>query len=233
MLHEHTIFSPSSSPLTLHALPSMPPVLPLTIHKADSTSGSFHATKPAFASLPLFLLLAPLLLPDLSRQAQLVTLIYYSLTSCAHSGIWSPTTEGGCDTKLRLERWHWAEAMGMAHPSVTMCCCIPVWTPGLVLLSFMQPGTTFSFLWDTIRHFLVQTNRVTSLWITKRLKNLLNYLRNPFLLPQAWTLSGSIEWKEIVKATERLFECLIELEMWACSCWAGAPHQSCASGHFW
>lgn len=71
----------------------MPPVLPLTTHKADSTSGSSHATKPAFASLPLLLLLAPLLLPDLSRQAQLVTQIYYSLTSCAHLGIWGSSTE--------------------------------------------------------------------------------------------------------------------------------------------
>lgn len=61
----------------------MPPVLPLTTHKTNSTLGSFHTTKSAFTSLPLFLLLAPLLPPDLSWQAQLVTMIYYSLPSCA------------------------------------------------------------------------------------------------------------------------------------------------------
>lgn len=85
----------------------MPAILPLTTHKADSTSGSFHTTKPAFAPLPLFLLLAPLLLPDLSRQAQLVTLIYYSLTSCAYLVIWESHYRG----EAVMERCHLAEAI--------------------------------------------------------------------------------------------------------------------------
>lgn len=69
--------------------------------------------------------------------------------------------------------------------------------------------------------------------MTKGLQTLLNYFRNPFcfLKHELWMVP--LNGRRYLKATERLFECLIELEMWACSCWAGVLHQSCANGHFW
>lgn len=63
-----------------------------------------------------------LLLPDLSWQAQLVALIYYSLTSCACSGIWGPTTEGRLwhqtsPRKMTFSRDHMPQNMVLANTS--------------------------------------------------------------------------------------------------------------------
>lgn len=120
-------------------LPFMP--LVWALHGSElPPAPSLHPTPRSHHCPP-----ALLLLPDLSWQAQLLTLIYYSLTSCArHMG---SHCRGGVVPGGR----HLAEApcfkgwCSQAHPSAATRCCTPLLAPGSVILFLCtQLGMAFS-----------------------------------------------------------------------------------------
>lgn len=208
---------------------SMPPVLPLTNSQSWLYLSSFHATKPAFASPFLSCCLT---FPG--RHSWSRWFIIPSLAVLARAyGV--PLQRGGCDAKLQLERWHLAEAT-----------CLKAWhillfPAGVTSLSGLLVWWCFSLCNQAQHSHFSETPLDTSPF--KLIEKLVcGWLRGYklflitagtlfcFLRHELWMVP--LNGRRYLKAAESLFECLIELEMGTCSCWAGVPHPSCANGHF-